>query len=293
MPMPLWGDEEQSAAGELVRLALAEDLGSAGDLTTAAVVPPDARGRARFVVRRSGTVAGLPLLALVFNQVDPRTVVTVSVTDGTAVAAGTMIAEVTGPLAGILSGERTALNFLQRLSGIATLTRRYVEAIAGLPCQILDTRKTTPGLRRLEKYAVRCGGGRNHRFGLYDAVMIKDNHLAALGGTPSAVKAAVAAARAAYGSRVLIEVEVDTFPLLEAALTAGPDVILLDNMDVGMLRAAVERRRAAAPQILLEASGGINLENVRSVAETGVDYVSVGALTHSAPALDIALDFVL
>jgi nicotinate-nucleotide pyrophosphorylase (carboxylating) len=293
MLTPQWGEEERSAAQELVRLALAEDLGSAGDLTTAAVVPPEIQGRAKFIVRRSGTVAGLPLVSLVFAQVDPRTVVTFYVTDGTAVTAGTEIAEVAGPLAGILTGERTALNFLQRLSGIATLTRRYVDAIVGLPCQILDTRKTTPVLRRLEKYAVRCGGGRNHRFGLYDAVMIKDNHLAALGGTPQAVNAAVAAARAAYGTRVLIEVEVDTFPLLEVALAAGPDVILLDNMDVGMLRAAVERRRAAAPQVLLEASGGINLESVRSVAETGVDYVSIGALTHSAPALDIALDFVL
>lgn len=291
MPMPPWGDVEGEAANVLVRLALAEDLNSAGDLTTSAVVPADAQGRAQFLARRSGVVAGLPVVQMVFAAVEPRLDLTFAVQDGDSVSAGTVLALVAGPLPGLLTAERTALNFLQRLSGVASLTRRYVDAIAGLPCQILDTRKTTPGWRRLEKYAVRCGGGGNHRAGLFDAVMIKDNHLAALGGKPPDVRAALAAARAAYGQRVLIEVEVDTFPLLEAALAADPDVILLDNMDVGMLRAAVERRRDAAPHIRLEASGGIGLESVRAVAETGVDCISIGALTHSAPALDIALDF--
>jgi nicotinate-nucleotide pyrophosphorylase (carboxylating) len=291
MPKPSWGDAEREAAGVLVRLALAEDLDAAGDLTTAAVVPANAQGQARFIARRAGVIAGLPLVQMVFAEVEPRLDLSVAVDDGSSVAAGTVLAHVAGPLPGLLTAERTALNFLQRLSGVASLTRRYVDAVAGLPCQILDTRKTTPGWRRLEKYAVRCGGGSNHRVGLFDAVMIKDNHLAALGGSPSALRAAVAATRAAYGQRVPIEVEVDTFPLLEAALAAEPDIILLDNMDVGMLRAAVERRRDAAPQIRLEASGGITLDNVRAVAETGVDCISIGALTHSAPALDIALDF--
>jgi nicotinate-nucleotide pyrophosphorylase (carboxylating) len=193
----------------------------------------------------------------------------------------------------ILTGERTALNFLQRLSGVATMTRRFVKAVAGLPCQILDTRKTTPGWRRLEKYAVRCGGGCNHRFGLFDGIMVKDNHLAALAQVPDPIDYAVRMARKANvgGATVEVEVEVESLQQLDQALAARPDVILLDNIELPALREAVRRRNAVAPEIRLEASGGVNLTTIRAIAETGVDRISVGALTHSAPALDIALDY--
>jgi nicotinate-nucleotide pyrophosphorylase (carboxylating) len=190
-----------------------------------------------------------------------------------------------------LTAERTALNFLQRLSGIATLTHQYVEAVNGCRCQILDTRKTTPGWRLLEKYAVRCGGGHNHRLGLYDGILVKDNHLAALGGDPQAVARAVRLSRETHGPSLSVEVEVDTIPQLYEALAERPEMVLLDNMDLATLREAVRRRNAVAPEVLLEASGGVSLGTVRAIAETGVDRISVGALTHSAPALDIALDY--
>jgi nicotinate-nucleotide pyrophosphorylase (carboxylating) len=192
---------------------------------------------------------------------------------------------------GILAAERTALNFIQHLSGIATQTKRYVDAAAGLACRILDTRKTTPGWRILEKYAVRCGRGHNHRLGMHDGILIKDNHLAALGGGTDAVTRAVAAARARFGTTLPIEIEVDTLEQLDRALAAGPDMILLDNMNPGQLREAVRRRNAAARGVLLEASGGVTLATVRALAESGVDRISVGALTHSVQALDIALDY--
>jgi nicotinate-nucleotide pyrophosphorylase (carboxylating) len=192
----------------------------------------------------------------------------------------------------ILSGERTALNFLQRLSGIATLTRRFVAVVADLPCKILDTRKTTPGWRLLEKYAVRCGGGNNHRMGLSDAILIKDNHLAAIGPQPDAVAHAVKRARAKYANGFPVEVEVDDVKQFDVAIASGPDIILLDNMALDQMREAVRRRNELAPGIVLEASGGVSLSTVRAIAETGVDRISVGALTHSAVALDIALDYV-
>jgi nicotinate-nucleotide pyrophosphorylase (carboxylating) len=286
--MPLTA-AENAAARRLIGLALAEDLGSAGDVTSLATIPPDTSGGAAIVARAAGVIAGLPVARLVFEAVDPALAFTPSVKDGTAVEAGAELATVSGAMRSILTAERTALNFLQRLSGVATLTRRYVEA-AGGKTRILDTRKTTPGWRLLEKYAVRMGGGLNHRAGLYDGVLIKDNHLAALGGGPAAVPRAVAAARQQTPD-LPVEVEVDTLEQLDAALACRPDIVLLDNMPPEMLKRCVERRDEIAPGVLLEASGGVNLQTIGPIAAAGVDRVSVGALTHSALALDIALDY--
>jgi nicotinate-nucleotide pyrophosphorylase (carboxylating) len=205
--------------------------------------------------------------------------------------AGARLAVVRGRMRSILAGERTVLNFVQRLSGVATLTRRYVEEVAGLSVQVLDTRKTTPGWRLLEKYAVRCGGGHNHRMGLYDGILIKDNHLAALAGHSDPITEAVRLARHKHGTAIPLEIEVDTLDQLEIALQARPDIVLLDNLSPSQLREAVRRRDAVAPGVRLEASGGVRLETIRAIAETGVERISVGALTHSAPALDIALDY--
>jgi nicotinate-nucleotide pyrophosphorylase (carboxylating) len=282
---------EASACRHLVELSLQEDLGATGDLTSSALIPADYRGAAQFVARQAGVVAGLPAVAVVLSSLDPSLHFQRHYEDGMRVPAGGIVAWVAGTLRSLLTGERTALNFLQRLSGIATLTRAYVEAVQGLPCQILDTRKTTPGWRLLEKYAVRCGGGHNHRLGLYDGVLIKDNHLAALGGEPLAISRAIRAAREAQGPARALEVEVDNLEQLEEALACGPDIVLLDNMSPDDLRTAVRRRNATAPGVRLEASGGVTLATVRAIAETGVDCISVGALTHSAPALDIALDY--
>ena len=287
--MPLTA-AETATARRLIDLALAEDLDAAGDVTSLATIPGDSAGRAVIIARAAGIVAGLPVAALVFETVDPKTTFTSAIADGTAVQSGTELANVVGPKRSILTAERTALNFLQRLSGVATLTRRYLDA-AGGKTQVLDTRKTTPGWRLLEKYAVRMGGGHNHRVGLYDGVLIKDNHLAPFGSGPEAITKAVQAARAKVGHTVPLEIEVDTFDQLDAALAVRPDIVLLDNMTNDQMREAVRRRNAIAPKVLLEASGGINLDTVRTIAETGVDRISVGALTHSAPALDIALDY--
>ncbi len=275
----------------LVQLALDEDLKPAGDITSQAVIPADLWGKAAFVARSPGVIAGLPAVALVLAAVEERLNFELAISDGTSVSAGTMLATMAGPMRGLLAAERTALNFLQRLSGVATVTRRYVDLVADLPVQILDTRKTTPGWRLLEKYAVRCGGGHNHRVGLFDGVLIKDNHLAALGDPISAVTRAVALARQHVGTSVPVEVEVDTLDQFDAALAAEPDIVLLDNMSLDQMREAVRRRNAATRKVLLEASGGVNLSTVRGIAETGVHRISVGALTHSAPALDIALDY--
>jgi nicotinate-nucleotide pyrophosphorylase (carboxylating) len=279
-----------------VDLALEEDLQPGGDLTCEAVIPPDLQGKAVFVARKPGVVAGLPAVALVYGAVAhplQRVGLTVELllADGSPVAPGTCLARVAGPLRGLLSGERTALNFLQRLSGVATLTRQFVDAVAGLSCQVLDTRKTTPGWRLLEKYAVRMGGGHNHRLGLYDGILIKDNHLAGLGEQPDAIVTAVRAARQRFGTSVPLEIEVDTLQQLDVALTCQPDIILLDNMQPDQLRESVRRRNHTAPGVLLEASGGVTLDTIRGIAETGVDRISVGALTHSAVALDIGLDY--
>jgi nicotinate-nucleotide pyrophosphorylase (carboxylating) len=281
--------DEQAACRKLVELALAEDLGTSGDRTSAALIPEKKTARALFVARSAGVVAGLAAASEVCGAVELPLFFLPWVKDGDAVPPAKPIAAVAGPLRSILAAERTALNFLQRLSGIATLTRKYVDAVAGFRAKILDTRKTTPGWRLLEKYAVRMGGGSNHRIGLYDGILIKDNHLAGLGGD---IPKAIAAARGFTGNAGLpVIVEVDTLDQLEVALRCRPEVVLLDNMTAETMRTAVARRDAVSPQTLLEASGGVNLTTVRDIAATGVDRISVGALTHSAQALDIGLDY--
>ena len=264
----------------VVEAALAEDIGE-GDVTTDATVDADEVGVAELVTRAPGVVAGLAAAEAVYRALDPDIRFEPLVEDGTVLAEPRPVATVAGSLRAILTGERTALNLLGRLSGIATLTRRYVYAVEGTGVAILDTRKTTPGLRFLEKHAVACGGGRNHRFGLDDGVLVKDNHLRAAGS----VRAAVERIRAA--TDLPVEVECDTLTQVEEALAAGADAILLDNMSLEDLRAAVALARGRAR---LEASGGITIETVRSVAETGVDEISIGALTHSAPSLDVSLE---
>jgi nicotinate-nucleotide pyrophosphorylase (carboxylating) len=286
--------QEYEACRRLVNMALEEDLGSVGDLTSQAIIPPDLMGQAVLVARQTGVLAGLPAFQQTFAVVDPALSVECLREDGAQVQSGDQLAIVRGCMRSILTAERTALNFVQRLSGIATLTRRYVDAVAGLPCQIFDTRKTTPGWRLLEKYAVRCGGGHNHRMGLYDGILIKDNHLAALAGHPDSVAEAIRLVWRKYGQTMPVEVEVDTLEQFEVALGAAADavlIVLLDNIDSAAIRQAFRRRNYSAPRMLLEASGKVTLENVRAIAETGVDRISVGALTHSAPALDIGLDY--
>jgi nicotinate-nucleotide pyrophosphorylase (carboxylating) len=270
-----------------VQTALAEDIG-AGDATSLATVPADAAAAAAMRAREPLVVAGLALAEAAFSELSPQVRITRAVQDGQAVTVGQTLLHVAGPARALLGAERVALNFLQRLSGVATLTARYVQAVQGTGAQILDTRKTTPGWRRLEKYAVTCGGGRNHRVGLFDMILIKDNHLAALRREqPNAVAAAVRRARAAY-PLLKVEVEADTLEQVDQALAAGADSILLDNMDLGQLRQAV---RVCAGRVPTEASGGVTLDAVRAVAQTGVNLISVGALTHSARAVDIGLDF--
>jgi nicotinate-nucleotide pyrophosphorylase (carboxylating) len=286
-----WTDREASSCELLVSLALREDLADAGDLTSQAIIPAELKGRAALVARCPGVVAGLPILPIVFRALAPELSVDTLVQDGAAVQPGQRLALVTGPMRGLLAGERIALNFLQRLSGVATLTQSFVEAAAGTRARILDTRKTTPGWRVLEKYAVRCGGGHNHRMGLYDGILIKDNHLAALIGAGATIGSAVQAACTFSKGKVPIEVEVDTLVQFYEALVCQPDMILLDNMSITELQDAVRRRNSVAPQVVLEASGGVTLERIPQIAATGVDRISVGALTHSAPALDIALDY--
>jgi nicotinate-nucleotide pyrophosphorylase (carboxylating) len=287
---PQFGAAEAQVCARLLEWALDEDLGVGGDLTSLATIPAERTGKAVLAARSAGVVAGLPAAMMTFRKVDPELTFETHVSDGSAVLPGARLATVSGRVRSILAAERTALNFVVRLSGVATVTRRYVEAVAGLSCRVLDTRKTTPGWRLLEKYAVRCGGGDNHRMGLDSGILIKDNHLAALGGGPQAVSEAVRVTRAAHGPGVPVEVEVDTLEQLDAALAVKPDIILLDNMTPETMREAVRRRNAFAPGVKLEASGGVTLGTVRAIAETGVDRVSVGALTHSAPALDVGLD---
>jgi nicotinate-nucleotide pyrophosphorylase (carboxylating) len=284
--------EETEACHRLATLAVEEDLDAAGDVTSPILIPAERIGVAVLTARQPGVVAGLPAAELTFALVEPTLLMETLLPDGSPVRAGDRLAVVSGRTRSILAAERTALNFVQHLSGIATLTRRYVDAIAGLAAKILDTRKTTPGWRLLEKYAVRQGGGHNHRLGLYDGILIKDNHLAALAGDGDPIAEAVRLARAKHGTSLPLEIEVDTLAQLDAALKTQPDIVLLDNMPPSDLREAVLRRNAVAPDVLLEASGGVTLDTVRAIAETGVDRISVGALTHSAPALDIALDYV-
>lgn len=267
----------------LVRAALEEDLGRAGDITTDAIVPADDQARMAIVARQPGTIAGLDLAALAFELVDPRLAFGAVVRDGAAVQPGETVALISGPARGLLTGERVALNFLGRMSGIATATNAVVRAIQPHRARVVCTRKTTPMLRSIEKYAVRAGGGANHRFGLDDAVLIKDNHIAVAGG----VSQAIGRARAAVGHLVKIEVEVDTLVQLEEALAAGAEAVLLDNMSLEDLRTAVVWCEGRATT---EASGGINLANAPDIAATGVDIISLGWLTHSVSVLDLGLD---
>jgi nicotinate-nucleotide pyrophosphorylase (carboxylating) len=269
----------------VVRAALAEDLGRAGDITALACIDADATLTATFGARKAGTIAGLDCARLAVLAMDPAAKFKAKVSDGDRVAAGTVLAKVSANARALLSAERTALNLLGRLSGVATLTTAYVDAVAGTSARITDTRKTTPGLRALEKYAVRCGGALNHRFGLDDAILIKDNHVAACGGVGEAIRRA----RAFAGHLVRVECEVDSLKQLAEALDAGPDVVMLDNFSLKNLRVAVGM---TAGRVVLEASGGVTLDTVRDIAETGVDVISVGALTHSASVLDIGLDAV-
>jgi len=267
----------------VVRATLLEDLGRAGDVTAAACLPRGETLTAVFAARAEGRLAGIDCARLAIGLMDPTARFEALVADGADFDSGQTLARVTGDARAILSAERTALNLLSRLTGVATLTRTYVRAVEGTKARIVCTRKTTPGLRALEKYAVRCGGTINHRFGLDDAILIKDNHIAACGGVAKALERA----RAAAGHLMKIEIEVDRLDQLEEALPFKPDVIMLDNFTLADLRAAVER---VAGEVVLEASGGVNLTTVRAIAETGVDAISVGALTHSAPILDIGLD---
>jgi len=319
------GDDWQA----ILAVAFREDLGHAGDLTTDALVAPDAPGRAAVVARKAGVVAGTPGVPLTLERFDPQLRWRSECQDGDALRPGQRLGIIEGPARGILSAERILLNFLGRLSGIATLTRRYVEAVEGTRAKIYDTRKTTPGWRRLEKYAVRCGGGENHRMGLYDAILIKDNHLALGAASPDsgggvagpqksdprkygpaeaiarakryvaklAKKRSASPSRSAKagtapsGGPAIVEIEVDTLDQLDAVLPAGPDGVLLDNFSVANLRAAVTWRDSVAPSVFLEASGGVNLDTVREIALTGIDRISVGALSHSAAWLDIGMDW--
>ena len=270
----------------MVALALREDLGDGTDITSAATVDPDHLGRGRFVTRRPGTIAGLPIAAAVIEMVcGADASVELVVADGAAVDAGVELARADAPTRGLLTSERTALNLLCHLSGVATLTARWVDALAGTRAQVRDTRKTTPGLRALEKYAVRCGGGVNHRMGLSDAALVKDNHIAAAGAGGDAFRRV----RGLAGS-VSVEIEVDDIDGLVEAIEAGADEVLIDNFSIDEMRRAVAVRNELRPGVALEASGGLTLDTARGVGATGVDYIAVGELTHSAPILDIGLD---
>jgi len=270
----------------VVRDALLEDLGS-GDVTTSSMIPSDQRARGVALAKRAGVLAGVEVSAKVFRTTDPSCKIAIHKGDGSRLFEGDSIMEVVGLAAPMLMAERVALNFLQRMSGIATETARYVEATRGLGVKIIDTRKTTPGLRALEKYAVLVGGGFNHRFGLYDGVLVKDNHIALTRGLGLPLVEAVRALKAKVPHTMRVEVEVSDLAKVREALEAGADAILLDNMSADEIKAAV---KLVGGRAILEASGGITLENVRGIAETGVDLISVGAITHSAPSLDISLE---
>ena len=270
----------------LVRAALEEDLGRAGDITSQAIIPSDVRANAVMAARKAGVIAGLPVALAAFALVDPTLIFEPLVDEGAHVRAGTAAARVSGSARAILIAERVALNFVCRLSGIATLTARYVDLVKHTRAKICETRKTTPNLRSLEKYAVRCGGGFNHRFGLDDAFLIKDNHIAVAGGIAPALRAVKAAA----GHLVKIEIEVDTLDQLKEVIAEGADFVLFDNMSADLMREGVAM---IGGRMKSEASGGINLETARAIAEAGVDLLSVGALTHSAPILDLGLDIEL
>jgi nicotinate-nucleotide pyrophosphorylase (carboxylating) len=293
-----WDDALQQDCQTLVRLALAEDLNGQQDWTTVSLVPADRKGRADIMARESGIAAGMSAMEIVLAEAQAELDVTKFVEDGQSFAAKTKLATLAGSVRDLLTVERTLLNLLGRLMGIATLTGQYAREVAGTKARVYDTRKTTPGWRRLEKYAVHCGGGRNHRSGLFDAVLIKDNHLAQRAGStigsPADAAAAVVEARQFLRSQKLampIEVEVDSLQQLAAVLPTKPEIVLLDNMPPTALREAVAMRDKISPQVELEASGGVRLDTIREIASTGVERISVGALTHSARVLDIGLDW--
>jgi nicotinate-nucleotide pyrophosphorylase (carboxylating) len=296
-----WGPEIEQDCRDLVRLAVREDLQRGYDWTTTALVPEGSLGRAAVVPRQAGIIAGLTAAKVALDEMDPRLSFTALARDGAPVMPGQQVAIVEGSARSLLTCERLMLNLIGRLSGVATLTRRYVEQVAGTKSRVYDTRKTTPGWRLLEKHAVRAGGGCNHRLGLYDAVLIKDNHLAFGAETGEGAFTPAEAVRRlrelshewqdAAGGRWIIEVEVDSLDQLDEVLPARPDIVLLDNMPPDVLRQAVARRDAGFPEIELEASGGVSLETIRSIAETGVERISVGALTHSATCFDVGLDW--
>lgn len=295
----VWSEELAAHAQTCVRSWLAEDLGYEADWTSVGLVAPTAVAELNVVARTAGVVAGLPVGRLVCELVDQELTFRPLVAEGAKVGAGEAVASVAGPVRDILVAERTLLNAMGRMSGVATAVRRLVDAVAGTGCLIYDTRKTVPGWRRLDKYAVGVGGGRNHRGGLFDAILIKDNHLSQLSAEGLGPGDAVKRGRAfledtfpeARAQGMVVEVEIDLLDDLPAVLAAGPDVVLLDNMPLGALQAAVAMRDAASPEVVLEASGGITLETVRSVAETGVDRISTGWPTHDAPWLDLGLDW--
>ncbi|QDV48795.1 carboxylating nicotinate-nucleotide diphosphorylase [Gimesia fumaroli] len=286
-------EAQKTAANHLIKLSLEEDLQQTGDLTCQALIEKTDQAEIQIVARQTGVLAGTPLTSLIFSNLDPEVVCTDHLSDGNPLEPGSIITTCTGPLASILIGERTVLNFLTHLSGVASLTSKYVKAVEGTKAVILDTRKTLPGWRILEKYAVAAGGGTNHRMGLYDGILIKDNHLAAWATRNShpSIAAAIKQARESVNGEKGIEVEVDTLDQLADALEAEPEIVLLDNMPPEILKQAIQMRNEQSPNTLLEASGGINLETVRSVAETGVERISVGALTHSSIALDLGFDW--
>jgi nicotinate-nucleotide pyrophosphorylase (carboxylating) len=292
-PLPLrMNTATAQAANSLIVTGLQEDLGGQSDLTSDATIPPDVVATVSVVSRQRGTVCGVSLIAMTYGHLSNDVQVKVMLPDGSMVMPGSVIAQIAGPVRSLLTGERTVLNLLIHLSGVASKTAEFVARVNGCKAVILDTRKTLPGYRLLHKYAVKCGGGTNHRMGLFDGILIKDNHLAARGN--NSPDGAVTAARdylSRRGHKVPIEIEVDLLDQLRSALEARPDIILLDNMTIEQLATAVEIRATVSPATLLEASGGVTLESVRGIAKTGVDRISIGALTHSAPALDLGFDW--
>lgn len=286
---PVWAAAEQQAAERLIEIALEEDFGQRGDVTSLMFIDPTRSGRVRIEARKPGRIAGTPIIPLVLQQIDPSIKCTLDAADGEELLSGQSIAVLEGAVQKILMAERTILNFMTHLSGVATLTNSYVAKLVGTNAQILDTRKTIPGYRFLEKYAVRCGGGCNHRLGLYDAVMLKDNHLASM--THTAPAELIVSVREKYAG-ISIIIEIDRLDQMPAVLSWQPDVILLDNMSNEDMKAAVQIRNQTDETIKLEASGGINLQTVTGIAQTGVDRISVGELTHSAPALDLGFDWI-
>lgn len=293
-PEPEFGQHEHAATVKLAELALSEDLSVGRDVTSVSTIPISAVGQVQIVCREAGVLAGLPVIPHVFDLIDGALSVENSVSDGDSVSPGTVVATLSGSVRSLLAAERTILNFMTHLSGIASLTSRYVEAVAGTSAVVLDTRKTLPGWRRLAKYAVRCGGGTNHRMGLYDGVLIKDNHIASWRQSHGAKALAdmISEVRTHVSASMPVEIEVDNLDQLRDVLAAKPEIVLLDNMSNDMLREAVSIRNDAAPSTKLEASGGVTLDTIAGIAATGVDRISVGAITHSARNFDLGFDWV-